>query len=169
MVLCLPEPSDSNLKKIFGSILKGFFTALNFSESVKKLSEPLVLSTLDFYKTIRKELLPIPSKFHYMFNLRDISKVFQGVLQCSVDYVNSTEKMLSLWAHELERVFGDRLTDNADREWFFNYSSQVSKRYSEGIDSEKIKSLHFTKLLSFETGEAVYENVDDLKKVVEYL
>ena len=31
MILCLPEPSDSNLKKIFGSILKGFLMAWNFS------------------------------------------------------------------------------------------------------------------------------------------
>jgi len=33
--------------------------------------------------------LPIPSKFHYLFNLRDISKAFQGLLQCSVDTVNN--------------------------------------------------------------------------------
>ncbi len=101
MVLCLPEPSDNNLKKIFGSILKGFLNAWSFSESVKKISDGIVLSTLEFYKQIRKELLPIPSKFHYLFNLRDISKVFQGILQCSVDYANSSEKMLALWAHEL--------------------------------------------------------------------
>ena len=31
MVVCLPEPSDSNLKKIFGTILKGFYNTFNFS------------------------------------------------------------------------------------------------------------------------------------------
>lgn len=85
MVVCLPEPSDSNLKKIFGTILKGFFNTYNFSEGVKKAADGLVASTLVFYTTIKSELLPIPSKFHYQFNLRDISKVFQGILQCSVD------------------------------------------------------------------------------------
>lgn len=54
MVLCLPEPSESNLKKIFGSILKGFFNTSNFSETVKKTADGIVSSTLDFYKTIRK-------------------------------------------------------------------------------------------------------------------
>ena len=43
--------------------------------------------------------------------------------------------MLALWAHELERVFGDRLNDSADRAWFYEYSSKVSKRYTEGIES----------------------------------
>lgn len=99
MILCLPEPSESNLKKIFVSILKGFLNACVFSENVKKVADGIVLATLDFYKTIRKELLPIPSKFHYLFNLRDISRVFQGILQCSVDNVSSSERMLSLWAH----------------------------------------------------------------------
>lgn len=73
----------------------------NFSDAVKKTGEGLIAATLDFYRTIRKELLPIPSKFHYLFNLRDISRVFQGVLQCSVDNISNSEKLLSLWAHEL--------------------------------------------------------------------
>lgn len=115
MVLCLPEPSENNLKKIFGSILKGFLNANVFSENAKKVADGIVLATLDFYRTIRKELLPIPSKFHYLFNLRDISRVFQGILQCSPDNVNNSEKILSLWSHEIERVFGDRLNNEADR------------------------------------------------------
>jgi len=53
MVVCLPEPSDSNLKKIFGTILKGFLNTYNFSESVKKAADGLVASTLIFYTTIK--------------------------------------------------------------------------------------------------------------------
>lgn len=89
MVVCLPEPSDSNLKKIFGTILKGFYNAYNFSEPVKKAADGIIASTLIFYNTIKIELLPIPSKFHYQFNLRDISKLFQGMLQSSVDTANT--------------------------------------------------------------------------------
>ena len=89
MVVCLPEPSDSNLKKIFGTILKGFYNTYNFAEPVKKAADSIVASTLIFYNTIKVELLPIPSKFHYQFNLRDISKVFQGMLQSSIDTANT--------------------------------------------------------------------------------
>jgi len=75
-VLCLPQPSDSALNKIFGSIIKEFLNAFNFSDAMRRTHDACVASTIDVYNTISKELLPIPSKFHYTFNLRDISKVF---------------------------------------------------------------------------------------------
>lgn len=49
-----------------------------------------------------------------MFNLRDISKVFQGILQCSPDTANTAEKIYQVWYHELERIFGDRLINDED-------------------------------------------------------
>jgi dynein heavy chain len=43
---------------------------------VKRMSEKITTSTIMIYHRILKEKLPIPSKFHYTFNLRDVSKVF---------------------------------------------------------------------------------------------
>lgn len=62
--------------KIFGSILKGFLSSFNFSDAVRKMHDATVYATIEMYRRISKELLPIPSKFHYTFNLRDISKVY---------------------------------------------------------------------------------------------
>ena len=62
--------------QIFGSIMKGFTMSYNFSDAVRKLYDSVVNATIEVYRTISKELLPIPSKFHYIFNLRDVSKVF---------------------------------------------------------------------------------------------
>ena len=56
------------------------FLSNGFPDSVKKLSENVTNSTIIVYQKILMEKLPIPSKFHYTFNLRDVSKVFQGML-----------------------------------------------------------------------------------------
>jgi dynein heavy chain len=89
MVICIPQPSDSNLKKIFDSILKGFLNSYTFAENIRKCSEQLTVGTLTFYTAISHELLPTPNKFHYTFNLRDISKVFQGMLMIRPQSANS--------------------------------------------------------------------------------
>lgn len=52
--------------------------------------------------------------FHYEFNIRHLAGVFQGLL-CSDPLVFSDpEKLVLLWVHESERVYGDRLVDSHD-------------------------------------------------------
>jgi dynein heavy chain len=79
-VFCLPEPSRLVLNKIFGSILGGFFHKNNFTEVVQKQTESIVTSTIEVYVKVEESLRATPAKFHYLFNLRDVSKVFQGLL-----------------------------------------------------------------------------------------
>lgn len=47
-------------------------------KSIVNLRDVTVNSTIELYKQIQtcKELLPTPAKSHYIYNLRDISKVF---------------------------------------------------------------------------------------------
>ena len=97
----------------------------------------------------------------------------QGILQCSVDTIANSEKMIELWAHETERIFGDRLNSLLDKEWFVKAIEQLSKRYTEGIDKQKFlnggNGINFTYILTAETGEKSYEFVEEFKKVLEYL
>lgn len=62
--------------KIFEAILSGFLEAKMFDDEIKRSVSDITTSTIDVYERILKEKLPIPSKFHYTFNLRDVSKVF---------------------------------------------------------------------------------------------
>jgi dynein heavy chain len=63
-----------------------------------------------------KNLLPIPVKAHYLFNLRDIWKVFLGFCSLSPKKSNEPLTVARGWVHEVTRVIGDRLTDAPDQE-----------------------------------------------------
>ncbi len=48
---------------------------LDFEDEVKTIGDTLTDSTISFYQSIVAKFLPTPSRIHYLFNLRDISKV----------------------------------------------------------------------------------------------
>lgn len=52
---------------------------MGFKSEVKALSTHIVEASIFVYNEISKELRPTPAKSHYTFNLRDISKVIQGI------------------------------------------------------------------------------------------
>jgi dynein heavy chain len=112
--LCIPQAGKEILISIFENILKGFTSEERFSDEVKKLSLDVTLSTIDIYEIVCKTMKPIPAKFHYSFNLRDVSKVFQGLLMVKNKSVKNGNTFAKLWVHEVMRIFGDRLINNED-------------------------------------------------------
>ncbi len=41
--------------------------------------------TINLWNKTQAKMLPTPAKFHYLFNMRELSKVFQGVILASRD------------------------------------------------------------------------------------
>lgn len=64
---------ESQIRRIFSTMINQKLEV--FREEVKPLGEILALATLDLYFSVSAHFLPTPSKIHYLFNLRDISKV----------------------------------------------------------------------------------------------
>ena len=122
-IIALTEFSGASLTRIFSTVLTFFLKP--FDRSMQKLTEPLVATTLDLYNTVAKELLPTPTKSHYVFNLRDLSKVVQGIMQVKPATCADSDGLVKLWYHECSRVFRDRLVDKPDRFWFDKFMSEA--------------------------------------------
>jgi dynein heavy chain len=65
----------------------------------------VVEGTLDIYQKVISSLLPTPTKSHYTFNLRDISRVMQGFLMMRPQQLGTgatgKEKYTRLWTNEV--------------------------------------------------------------------
>ncbi|XP_004631750.1 dynein heavy chain 1, axonemal [Octodon degus] len=126
--LSFAEMDEGSKKRIFSTILGSWIDGLLGERSYREpvpgaphlapFVEPLVEATLMVYATIISQLLPTPAKSHYTFNLRDLSKVFQGMLMAEPAKVEDKVQLLRLWYHENCRVFRDRLVNEEDRSWF---------------------------------------------------
>ncbi|KAG5504844.1 hypothetical protein GH5_05475 [Leishmania sp. Ghana 2012 LV757] len=108
-------PAEPVVVKIFSAILSHRFAQY---ADLKGYVDAIVRATIDVYTKVSTDLLPIPSKSHYLFSLRDLSKVFQGIYACYLEGITSKEQLVALWVHESQRVFSDRMNDPADKAWF---------------------------------------------------
>ncbi|KAF3689531.1 Dynein heavy chain 1 [Channa argus] len=113
--LSFTEMDDASKKKIFSTILGSWMEPV---PEIQPLNESLVDATIRVYSTITSQLLPTPAKSHYTFNLRDLSKVFQGIFMAEAKMIENIFQLLQLWYHESCRVFQDRLVCAEDRDWF---------------------------------------------------
>lgn len=54
-------------------------------------------ATVELYRNVVRELLPTPTKSHYLFNTRDLARVIQGTMRASKSFYDTKESMLALW------------------------------------------------------------------------
>lgn len=74
-----------NLDEIFQS----------FEEDINHVCDEVTMCMLELYNSIIKNLPPTPSKFHYIFNLRDLSRVYNGLTLTTADRSDQAHSICS--------------------------------------------------------------------------
>lgn len=88
---------------------------MGFEPEIVECVEKITESTLKLYKQVVDQLPRTPVKFHYIFNLRDLSRIYEGLTRSTIDIFKRKEQFVRLWRNECSRVFSDRLTTEEDR------------------------------------------------------
>ncbi|CAM4703272.1 unnamed protein product [Lepidochelys kempii] len=175
--LSFTEMEDSSKKTIFSTILGSWMAGLLGERSfrdpvpgaprVEHLNEPLVDATIRVYSTITSQLLPTPAKSHYTFNLRDLSKVFQGMLMAEACKIEDKLHLLRLWYHESCRVFRDRLVNDEDRIWFDDLMKSMMAEWDTTFEEViPYQPVLFGDFMMPGADVKIYELIDDQEKLM---
>ena len=117
-------------------------------------------------------MLPIPAKFHYTFNLRDMAKVFQGILMCEPYKISENDGYAKLWLHECSRVFADRLCTKEDITEFQSIACDILSikfkvKWSKPEEAfGPGKDVIFSNILTLDSETQYYEVVGDRAKLL---
>lgn len=135
-VFAINFPGSESLTTIYHSILSQHFANAEqkFNPCVTKIGANIVAASLALHNKVSQIFLPTAVKFHYIFNLRDLSNIFQGLLFSTSDCLTTPVDMIRLWLHESHRVYGDKLTDEKDIDSFTKMQTDIVKKSFEDID-----------------------------------
>ncbi|XP_025057270.1 dynein heavy chain 5, axonemal-like [Alligator sinensis] len=142
-------PSNASIDKIFRTVAEGYFCVhRGFPEGICKLASALVPTTRKVWQATKIKMLPTPAKFHYIFNLRDLSRIWQGILTVTAEVCQSTSVLVALFQHECKRVIADRFTSQNDRDWFEDMMKKIAdEEHGEDLLGSNSKELYFVDFL----------------------
>ncbi|XP_028280327.1 dynein heavy chain 11, axonemal isoform X1 [Parambassis ranga] len=138
-VFAVNFPSSEAQMSIFSQILCGHLKQELFSPLVQRSAAAVVQAAAILHHKMAHNFLPTAIKFHYTFNLRDISNVFQGILHSGPETVKESSDLALLWLHESCRVYSDRLVDVKDLQLFQKLQMEAVHECFEGLEDKKVK------------------------------
>uniref|UniRef100_A0A7N8XJR9 Dynein axonemal heavy chain 10 n=1 Tax=Mastacembelus armatus TaxID=205130 RepID=A0A7N8XJR9_9TELE len=161
-VFSIPFPSVESLHLIYASIIKGHTRP--FEDAIQKVCDKVTFCTLELYNSIIKDMPPTPSKFHYIFNLRDLSRVYNGLTLTKPDSFLTVTQFVRVWRNECLRIFHDRLIGEADKALVQGHIKNLIEEHfksdMEAVMKDPILYGDYRSALS-ETEPRVYKDIQD--------
>nr|XP_037867096.1 dynein heavy chain 8, axonemal isoform X3 [Bombyx mori] len=166
-------PSNISMDRIFETISAGYFCKTRFEKKIVDFMPRLVPVTRIIWQQTKAKMLPTPAKFHYVFNLRDLSRIWEGILFIKKDELPTITTALKLWFHECLRVICDRFTTFDDKDWFVaNFWKTAAQELPELVSEfpeEETFFVNFLREPADPTGDEEEDFSTDAPKIYEEL
>lgn len=130
IVMYMENYSQQVMENIYSSVMQWYILKNkqpSISDKIIGIKDTIIKSTIQLFTSVNSTFKATPAKSHYSFNLRDITKIFQGITRTNGWGIRDDNEMIKLWIHECERVFKDRLTNEYDRSTYDGLISTVMK------------------------------------------
>ncbi|XP_015248307.1 PREDICTED: dynein heavy chain 9, axonemal [Cyprinodon variegatus] len=135
-IFALSSPGAEALSTIYSSILSQHLSGEGFNSALQRSSSALVQLALVLHQRVCSAFLPTAVKFHYIFNLRDLSNIFQGILFCTSQCIKTSKDLLKIYLHESDRVYRDKLVEEQDIHAFDKLQTDTVKKFYEDMEEE---------------------------------
>lgn len=172
----------STMQRIFTSMSDWHF-GRGYSDKIVMLTKCVAIALCTVHDQLSTILRPTPTKFHYLFSLRDVWRVFQGICLVAPKKLMSQEKLIRLWAHETYRVYCDRFTstDDSDRllktmnatckeNFKIDFVKAMGRRMSSlaanaSVTNDVMRTLIFGNFMEPDAEQKSYDEIDDWTKL----
>ncbi|XP_064531689.1 dynein axonemal heavy chain 9 isoform X4 [Pseudopipra pipra] len=160
-VFALSNPDQDALTRIYSTILVQHLTTGNFSEAVQKSAQQLIALALGLHRRVAATFLPTAVKFHYVFNLRDFSNIFQGLLFSTPGCLKEPQDLVKLYLHESNRVYRDKMVEANDYGTFDKIQREMVKKFYDDMEETLEQTKHMNIFCHFAkgTGEPGYRPI----------
>jgi dynein heavy chain len=125
-IVAIPFPEQSSLNTIFAAFLNKHFS--RFKGTIQELVAPVIKSALSLHGEVEKTFRKTALNFHYEFNVRHLTNIFQGLLVAKPEAIKEPDQLIKLWLHESERVYGDRLVNTEDLNKYRFLAADITKK-----------------------------------------
>ncbi|XP_053308775.1 dynein axonemal heavy chain 9 [Spea bombifrons] len=170
-VFALSFPGTDALGTIYNTILTQHLKLGNFPAPLQKASPQLINLALSLHQKVTSTFLPTAIKFHYIFNLRDLSNIFQGILFSTPECLKTPQDLVKLYLHESNRVYRDKMVEEKDSDTFDKIQTEMVKKFYDDIEEtlEQTRTMNMYCHFASGVGEPKYMPVqswESLNKIL---
>jgi dynein heavy chain, axonemal len=138
MIFAIGFPGSEALMTIFSTFLKGHLKNFDDALNDEQFAHKLIQASLELHNKVASTFRKTAINFHYEFSIRHLASVFKGLLMSEPTYFTEPAKFASLFIHEAERVYGDRLVTPKNLEDYQKITKDVGKKFFKDLDQSVV-------------------------------